>query len=69
MKYARVFVEQGLAFDFPIAEGNTFANFMLQVRMQGFVLDASINCFVPLSTVRYAVQIENIDVTAGMTKQ
>lgn len=69
MKYARVFVEQGMAFDFPIMEGNTFANFMIQMRMQGFALDGVINAYVPANSVRYALQIENIDGTTGMTKQ
>ena len=69
MKYARVFVEQGMAFDFPIMEGNTFPNFMMQARMQGFLLDSSINAYVPINNIRYALQIENIDGTTGMTKQ
>jgi hypothetical protein len=69
MKYERVFVEPGLAFDFPIVEGNTFANFMMQVRMQGFLIDGTINAYVPITSIRYVLQIENIDGTTGMTKQ
>jgi hypothetical protein len=70
MKLARVFYalnpERWL--DFPIAEGNSFANAVLQWRTQGFILDAALNAYVPFAEVKVAFQIET-ESTQGMTKQ
>ena len=72
-KYARIFFETHdgtkQCFDFPIAEGNTFVGLMMQIRMQGFAIDGTINAYVPNKRILYAFQIENELPTAGMTKQ
>jgi len=72
MKLARLFysVAPEKWFDFPIQEGNTFANFMLHVRSQGFCLDATLNAYVAAGDIKAAFQIETDTLpTAGMTKQ
>jgi len=70
MKLARLFysLTPEKWIDFPIAEGNTFANFMLQVRTQGFCLDGTLNAYIPAAEIKCAFQLEAETVT-GMTKQ
>jgi hypothetical protein len=67
---ARVFVAGGKWFDFPIGDGNTFANWMMVVRQQEFALDGTINCYVPLANIQYAFGVELIDpVSPNVTRQ
>lgn len=70
MKLARVFysLEPEKWIDVPIAEGNTFTNLMLQSRVQGFILDASVNAYLPFSMIAVAFQVET-ETTTGMTRQ
>lgn len=70
MKLARVFVslDPPKWFDFPIQEGNTFANLMLNSRMQGFLLDGTINVYIPFAEIKNAFEVQT-DTTQGMTRQ
>ena len=56
-------------FSIPIDDGNTFANLIIQIRMQGFVLDGRVNVYFPHDAIKYAIQIETEIGTSGMTKQ
>ena len=72
MKLARLFysVSPEKWLDLPIAEGNTFANLMLQIRNQGFALDPSLNAYVKAESIVAAFQLEMDALpVAGMTKQ
>lgn len=61
-------VDSNQIFDVPIDDGNSFANYMLQVRQQGFLLDGRINAYIPHDQIKYAFQVETVAVQ-GMTKQ
>lgn len=61
-------VDSNQIFDVPIDDGNSFVNFMLQVRQQGFLIDAKINAYIPHDQIKYAFQIE-MTAVQGMTKQ
>ena len=66
-KLARIQIIDSIQlFDCPIDDGNTFANFMLQVRQQGFYLNNAV--YVPHDQIKYAFQIET-EIVQGMTKQ
>lgn len=70
MKLARVFIslDPPKWFDFPIQEGNTFANLLMQSRMQGFMLDGTINVYVPFHEIKHAFEVST-ETTQGMTRQ
>ena len=72
MKLCRIIlndpVENRQTIDVPIADGNTFPNIIMQIRMQGFLLDGQMNVYVPLSQIKWAMQVET-ETTQGMTRQ
>jgi hypothetical protein len=69
-KYARLVIKRsGQIIDMPIVDGNSFVNCMMQMRMQGFAIDTTINAYVPIESVELAMEI-NLDSGAqGMTRQ
>jgi hypothetical protein len=69
-KYVRMVIKRsGQIIDMPIQDGNSFANCIMQMRIQGFAMDTRINAYVPIESVELAMEID-LDVgTSGMTKQ
>jgi hypothetical protein len=68
-KFARIQIsDSNQIFDFPIDDGNSFPNLMMQCRQQGFLLDGRVNAYVPHNQIKYAFQIET-EIVSGMTKQ
>lgn len=70
MKYVRVILKDtDDVLHFPIDEGNSFVNLIIQWRTQGFALDATVNTYVPVDEIKWACQVELTDPVSGMTKQ
>jgi hypothetical protein len=69
-KFVRFIVkDSNQIIDVPLDEGNTFPNLIMFARLQGFVLDPRLNVFLPIDSVKYAIQIEMDSGVQDMTKQ